>query len=252
MQYIKKIIDLAKEKQGKDFDSVFIICGTEGTGKSHLGLNCVDHLGGNIKNIALDKEDFIEVLSDIKDEDIVMFDEAGDGLFSRDFASKSNKDLVKTFMIIRAKRLITFLVLPTFFMIDTYFRKHRVRGLFYVYQRGKVAFYDKQGIEKIMRFGEKNHKITGRPAFRDHYPEYKGRLLEEYKKKKAKKIKETLEALKPENQEKEKKQKEKELLAEEIMRMEAQGLTQQEIADIKQVSRKTINQTKRKFVTGKL
>lgn len=159
MMRIKKILDIAKEKQLRDFDTVFIICGQEGSSKSHLGLQCMDYLGGDIDHICLDKTDFIETLKKCQDNDKLVFDEAGDGLFSRDFNSSDSKTLVKTFMVIRAKKLITFLILPSFFMIDAYFRKHRVRGLFYVYKRGKCAFFDKNKIAKIVAYGEKSQTI---------------------------------------------------------------------------------------------
>jgi len=200
MQRIKTILDIAREKQGKDYDSVFIICGSEGTGKSHLGLQCMDYLGGRVENISLDQADFIDSLQGSRDNDVIVFDEAGDGLFSRDFQSSMSKQLVKTFMVIRAKKLITFLILPSFFMIDVYFRRHRVRGLFYVYKRGRTAFFDKKKMAKIIAYGEKGQNMwVAKPNFYDYYPIYQGPLLEEYKKKKAKKINDTLQSMKVAN-----------------------------------------------------
>lgn len=200
MDRIKRILDIAREKQGKDFDSVFIISGQEGSSKSHLGLQCMDYLKGSINNISLDQNDFIDSLQKSEDNDVIIFDEAGDGLFSRDFATSMSKQLVKTFMVIRAKKLITFLILPSFFMIDAYFRRHRVRGIFFVYKRGKVAFFDKKKIEKIIAYGEKSQNMwVTKPSFYDTYPIYSGSLLEDYKKKKATKINETLISMKISN-----------------------------------------------------
>lgn len=195
------IIDIAKEMQAEDTDSIFLVVGLEGSGKSHLVLNFMDYLNATMKNISLDKEDFLKSLSDIEDGSCFQFDEAGDGLFSRDALSKTNKDLVKTFMVIRAKRLIGFMCLPSFFMLDTYFRRHRVRGLFYVYQRGRVSFFDRECIDKIIFKCERYQRIFGvRPIFTDSFPRYKGRLLEDYNKKKAEKIKTTLKSLKGEGE----------------------------------------------------
>lgn len=168
--------------------------------KSHLGLQCMDYLKGNVDDISLDQADFVESLQRAEDNGVVVFDEAGDGLFSRDFASSMSKQLVKTFMVIRAKKLITFLILPSFFMIDVYFRRHRVRGLFYVYKRGRTAFFDKRKIAKIIAYGEKGQNMwVARPTFYDNYPIYAGHLLEEYKKKKTRKINETLFSMKISN-----------------------------------------------------
>lgn len=193
MEKIKTILNIAKEMQEQDTDSIFLIVGMEGSGKSHLGLHCLEYLNGTPAQIALDKIDFLDILKVIPDERTVVFDEAGDGLFSRDFASQINKELVKTFMIIRGKKLIVFLVLPSFFMLDTYFRRHRVRGLFYVYKRGHVAFFDKRGITSIIHKGEKDQQIKGaRPIFYDTYPRYNGYMIEPYKVMKRKKIDDTL------------------------------------------------------------
>jgi hypothetical protein len=70
--------------------------------------------------------------------------------------------------------------------------------LFYVYARGRVAFYDKNKIHKIIKYGEKSGQIPRmvRPLFRDTYPIYKGHLLDEYKEKKRIKIQQTLESMK--------------------------------------------------------
>jgi hypothetical protein len=198
MEKLLKVLEISKKKQIEDEDSPFIICGAEGSSKSNLGLTFHDLLGSSITNVCLDKDDFISSLSEIKDFDTITFDEAGDGLFSRDFASKSSKDLVKAFMIIRARRLITFFILPSFFMIDVYFRRHRIKGLFYVYKRGKVKFYGKHQINQIIYKGERTHSIpeSVKPLFTDTFPIYEGRLKEPYKIKKEKKITETLKNLK--------------------------------------------------------
>ncbi len=196
MKYIQRILDIAKEKQIQDYDTVFLIVGAEGSSKSHLALNCLEYLGGTADKICLDQNDFVEGLQACEDEDTIVFDEAGDGLFSRDFSSNMSKQLVKAFMVIRGKRLITFLVLPTFFMIDVYFRKHRVRGLFGVYKRGRVGFFSKKKIEKILRYGEKSQNIwVTKPDFVDTFPIYKGPMMEEYKRKKKHKISETLKGM---------------------------------------------------------
>lgn len=197
MKSITRIMDIARAKQLADFDTVFMICGAEGSSKSHLGLNCLEYLGGIQDKICLDQQDFIDGLKKCQDNDVIMFDEAGDGLFSRDFNSNTSKTLVKTFMVIRGKKLITFLIMPSFFLIDKYFREHRVRGLFYVYARGRVAFYDKNKIMKIIKYGEKSGTIprSVRPLFRDTYPIYKGSMIDEYKEKKRIKIQDTLDAM---------------------------------------------------------
>lgn len=204
MEKVKDILVIAKQNQFKEFDTPFIVFGYEGTGKSNFTLSCLDMLGVNsVDNIALDKDQFREALSKSKMYDVVCFDEAGDGLFNRDSLKKDQKDIIKAFMIFRARCMITFLVLPSIFAIDVYLRRHRVRGAFFVYGRGKVAFFDMDGIKDIINKCEKTQEVKGvRPLFTDTFPKYEGKLLKPYLEKKSKKIEETLANLFKEKEEK--------------------------------------------------
>lgn len=190
MKRVECILEIAKEMQGKDCDSVFIVVGRERSGKTHFVLSCIDYLGAGEESIVVDKKELGESMSQLKDCGVLHFDEAADGLLSKDGMNKWNKELERLFMIIGAKRLITFIVIPDFFLLSPYFRKHRVVGLFWVYKRGGVAFYDKYKIEKINYYHDryKITKFTVRPSFYDRFYIYKGRLLEAYLKKKNAKV----------------------------------------------------------------
>ena len=196
MKKLKKaieIMDLAMRKQKENFDSVFIICGKERVGKSTLMLHLLDYVGGDISCIGLDRVEFVNALVQSKKSGVVCFDEAGDGLLSRDAMSTFNKDLVKAFMVIGGRRLITFFVLPSFFMLDKYFREYRVRGLFFVYRRGKFNYFSPNGISKIINKGDKYIPVYIKDS--DSFPDYKGKLLEPYLELKEKKIHSTIEEL---------------------------------------------------------
>lgn len=191
MKFVIQALDIAKEAQQKDSDTVYAVVGRERSGKSHFALNCVEYLNGEIAGVVIDKDELGKSLNSLKEGGIFQFDEAADGLYSKDAMNKWNRNLEKLFMVIGAKKLISFFIIPDFFLLSPYFRKHRIHGLFWVYKRGKVAFYGRHEIEKINFIHDKykTNKISGaRPLFYDHFPIYKGRLIEEYTKKKMAKI----------------------------------------------------------------
>lgn len=187
-------MDIAKAKQKLNHDSVFVIVGRERVGKSTLMMHCVDYLGGDISSISLDKLGFVKALYNAKEKGVVVLDEAGDTLFSRDALNSFNKDIVKTYSVIGGQRLITFLVLPDFFMLDRYFREHRVRALFFVFKRGRYSVYCPHEIKSIILKGD---KYIPRKAvvYADSFPDYKGRLLDDYLKLKKQKIDTTIQDL---------------------------------------------------------
>ena len=194
METIKKIVIESKKKLYKDHDCLFVIVGPEGSGKSHLMMNILDIYNPNskISDISMNAKDFVRSLRHMKRYGNPVFDEAGDGLYSREAMGGFNRLLNKTYMAIRGLNLFTILVLPDFFDLDSYFRKHRVKGLFQVYKRGSVKFWNKRQIEYINIYCDKTRQITQKPSVYDTFPIYKGHLAEQYKELKLQKIKETL------------------------------------------------------------
>lgn len=190
MEKVKKILDIAVEKQKEDCDSVFVVVGRERSGKSTFTLHCMDYLGATPDQIVVDKNKLGETLKKLKDGDAFHFDEAADGLFSKDAQSWWNKNLEKLFMIAGAKKLITFLVIPDFFLLSPYFREKRISGLFIIKKRGVVCFYTKRKIDYINYLHKRYRidRINVSESFYDFFPNYEGRLLAEYLVKKNEKI----------------------------------------------------------------
>jgi hypothetical protein len=202
MKNIHKLLDISYKKNKNDHDTVFCIVGDEGSSKSTLGLHIHDYWldlvkrEPNIKRIGLDVEGFKVALSRAKKLDIAIFDEAGDGLYSRRTMSAMNVLLTKTFMTIRALNLLTILILPDFFDLDSFFRKRRVRGLFYVYRRGRVMFFNRRQIQQIIDKCEDRKRIYGvSPSLYDTFPKYQGVLKKQYDKLKRDKTKQSQKAL---------------------------------------------------------
>jgi len=201
MEATKRILDKAYHKlKDKDKDFVLLIVGTEGKGKTHLGLNCAEYwckINPNdkedINRVGLSADEYIQGIRLANKTQYVMFDEAGDGFYSRDSSTTTSKRMVKLLMVIRGKNLFHILILPSFFDVDVYIRKHRVRGLFLITETGRCSFYDKPRIDEIIRKCEKFKRIFGiKPCFTDTYPKYTGLLSKQYLEKKEKKIEQAI------------------------------------------------------------
>jgi hypothetical protein len=190
LEGVKKVIDIAKEAQEKDIDSVYVVIGRPGMGKSMFVLWLMDWLKAEQKHIALEKADVGKCLKATAVKGAFQFDEAIDGLNSKEGMSKFNVQMEKLFEINRGKLMISFIVLPRLKLLSPLFREDRLIGLFEVKKRGSVLYYDRKEIDKINFYMQThNNKFGGgRPVFVDTYKDYTGRLREEYKARKAKRI----------------------------------------------------------------
>lgn len=202
MKCIERYLDIRKKKHEKDNDTTGVIMGLEGISKTTLGLHIFEYWNKinfgdvkkeDIKYIGLTKEDFVKAVAESRINGMPIFDEAG-ALNNRRTLTKFNTALMEAYQVIRADRLFTLLILPDFFNLDAYFRKHRVKFLICVYSRGRCAFWLREDVMKINALNEnrliKNPWII-KPRFYDQFPKYKGVLKEEYDNLKNKKVSET-------------------------------------------------------------
>ena len=195
MKRIEKYLELVFDKlTKKDWDNLIVITGDEGISKSNLLLHMTDwwyvKLKGkcveeDIKHICINREQFLLDLKDCKKYEMTGYDEAD--LISRRTMDTFNVTLMKTYQVIRGDNLFTILIIPSVFDLDTFFRNRRVRGMFYVFKRGRCAFWSKNRLRKMLALNEKSaikNMWRVRPTFFDTFPKYKGVLAELYKKKK--------------------------------------------------------------------
>jgi GTPase SAR1 family protein len=207
MKLVRQFMDIRYDKHKQEWDTVIAIVGESGVGKSNLALHMIEHwvtkLYGkvepsDVKHMCLTKKQFTDDLADCKPFEITAFDEAGE-LSSRSSLTKFNKDIMIAYQVIRADRIFTILCLPDLFYLDRFFSASRLKALFYVYQRGRVAIFDRTKLRLILGLNynriNKNYFVV-RPTGVDSFPIYKGVMLEEYKKRKEQKTKEAREGLK--------------------------------------------------------
>jgi len=195
MKRVHQILDIAKDMQKKDFDTVFVVVGDERMGKSEFTLHCDEYLEATNNSIAMYKEKIGACLNSLDNKGIFHMDEAIDGFYAKEGMKNTNRELEKLFVVFGAKNFITFLLITDFFLLAPYFRYKRIKGMFWIYGRGKVCFFDKDGIAKINHNHQKfkTREIRGaKPLFYDHFPKYEGRLLKQYKSEKGIKVAEAI------------------------------------------------------------
>lgn len=199
---VKYILSKAiKKQQSKEsLDSIFLVCGEEGSGKSTFILNCYQYLEeyygkeANINQLARTLREFIITLKGTPDKYYLGLDE-GTELSSDRQWDKIVKALKKAFTVMREKALIVFLAYTNPFKINTYFREDRSKGIFFVHKRKYVYFFTRKrfqqiqdemkkknsGIKSIGDFIDKYHK---KATLVDTFPDYTGHLLKDYKARK--------------------------------------------------------------------
>lgn len=205
----KSILNRAVKEQDNENDSVFLIGGQEGIGKSTFLLHCidtVDELKGrqtNIENVCRTLKELIVTLRHVLDEEQAALDE-GSELASDNQYMGVVKAVKKSFTVMRAKKLIIYICFTNPLKIHTYFREDRIKGAFFITKRGQVYFYSRTQLqiimEKIKKYKSSIRSISTitkilPPLFIDTFPDYKGRLLEKYKKRKKENISDILDEL---------------------------------------------------------
>lgn len=178
---LKSELDGALKLNKKDNDCVIIVDGREGSGKSVLALQMAHYVDPNfsVDNIVFSIKDFKHKIRTLKKYSALVFDEAFRGFSSRSVLSSDNKQLVKLLMECRQQRLFIFLILPSFFELETYASIHRAQYLFHVYmrkhQRGFFVGFGYKQKERLFYLGKKIRSYarprTGfRGTFGNHYP----------------------------------------------------------------------------------
>lgn len=133
-----------KRVNTKDMDSLFVVDGGEGAGKSVFTQQMAKYLNPkfNLNHVCMNPLEFMRAVSKANKGDIIVYDEAYSGLASRTALSEINNLIVSMMMEMRQKNLIVFIVLPSFFMLDKYVALWRAVALFHVYmKKGRRGFF---------------------------------------------------------------------------------------------------------------
>lgn len=125
-----QVLSEAHIRNSKDFDTIFLINGQEGAGKTEFAKYCGILLNQNITldNVVFNGEQFLSAVNDADDFSVIIYDEADD--LSNHWADKLLQLLKKSMKRIRKKNLYIFLVTPTMFDLNKYFVLHRTLAVF--------------------------------------------------------------------------------------------------------------------------
>ena len=197
---LKKLITLLhkvyEKHRNHDWDTWYCVAGDEGKGKSHFNLHVLTiwymllykkvH-AKHARHISLSKDLWKKDLSKLKKFEASVYDEGGE-LNNRRAMSRFNVDITQLARVIRGDNNLVILTIQDLFDLDPFFTKRRLRGLFYIPERGKYAFYSQKRLRLLIALNRplyvKNYNLV-QPTFRGTFSKYNGPLKEEYDKMKA-------------------------------------------------------------------
>lgn len=179
--YKSEVLDEIIKDVRRDNDSIILVDGAEGSGKSVLtacSLKYVDN-SFNVDRVVFDGEELRQQAEALKDEKYkaLQYDEAVTGLLSTDFMKDEFKNLIRLFSMGRKRNLIIFLVIPNISIFPQYIIKHRVSGLIHTYKdgginRGYAKYYSKEKLEYLYYM----LKQVGNSAYEKVLPSFRFRF----------------------------------------------------------------------------
>lgn len=179
--YLKTALDTAIEVIEEDWDMVFAVDGSEGSGKSVMAMQMGYYCDPTLTNdrIVFTPGAFKKAIMAAKPGQAVIYDEGYTGLNSRAAMTMVNRTLVNMLAEIRQRNLFVFIVMPCFFDLDKYAALWRTRALIHVYtgekfKRGFFEFYNIDKKKSLYMLGKKYYSYS-RPE-----PNFRGRFLKHY------------------------------------------------------------------------
>ena len=133
----------------------------------------------SVNDVVFDGSDLMRRIDTCPPGKALIFDEAIMNLQSQDSGNEMQKVLIKKFTLIRKKRLIIFLVIPSIFMLRRYFAIFRTRCMINCYcpdglTRGYYRFYSFSAKKNVYLNGFKEMNMGA------SQPDFKGRFTDTY------------------------------------------------------------------------
>lgn len=176
----------------KDFDWVWVVDGSEGSGKSVFSMQLARVVDPSfcLERVCMTPEEFTKAVIKAEQGQAVVFDEGFTGLSSRASLTEINRLMVSLMMEMRQKNLFIIVVMPTIFLLDRYVALFRARGLFHVYmkggKRGRWVYFNNKSKKQLYIYGKKLFSYAKpRSNFRGRFSEQYVLNEEAYRKKKA-------------------------------------------------------------------
>lgn len=171
---LRENLDILKEFVARDWDSIGLLTGEEGDGKSSFAAQICYYLDPsfNIDKIVFNAEQFDKAVESLPPGSAILWDEADD--WSRHYADRMLIALKRQFKRIRSKRFHIILSTPTFFDMNKYLAIHRSRYMIEVYsnglERGFFKFYSRSDKQFLFFKGGKFWDTGAQdPSFRGRF-----------------------------------------------------------------------------------
>lgn len=202
LDWLTYFMSVRISQQEKKQDSVYMVSGLEGTGKSMFTLWNLDiykELTGqeiHISHVTRTLNELFLTIYNLKTQPSCLTLDEGSELSGENTMTKEVKKTKKKFTVMRKCSHIIFLCFINPLRITTYFREDRVRGLFFVVKPGEVWFYSNNQanphLANILDSWSKEHEAKSLKFLLKYapdviltgIPDYHGYLREEYESRK--------------------------------------------------------------------
>ncbi len=159
-------LDAIIKLQQQDHDTLLIVDGQVGSGKSVLAMQICKYLDPKFSTaqICFNGKEFRQLVMNSEKGRAILFDEAMSGLHSRSAISSENRQIVEMLAEVRQKNLFLVLCLPSFFDLDRNVALYRSRALIHTYlhkgQRGQFLFFGPKQKKRLYLEGKKFYNYT--------------------------------------------------------------------------------------------
>lgn len=190
----KELTHIAFNVQKNNWDWLHLNSGMERGGKSNFSLAQAKFLSDlglkfdwspELKNIVFIEPNISEKLFNIENQSIVVLDEGGEMLLSRQAMKREVVDIVQTLMVYGAKNIFLIINIPDWRWIDKYVRESRVRSLCNVQTYPRYietpdgvrvtrdrGFYSMYSRRKILDACAREPPQLGRPNFSGRFNDF--------------------------------------------------------------------------------
>lgn len=170
--YMKANLDIIlQEAIPNNWDSVIILHGKEGVGKSTLAFQMAGYIDKNfdIPNIVFTPDQFLEAVNTLPVGSAIVWDEAITAANAAMWASKISQIIVTRLTMIRKKKYKILICFPYLHMLNKYF-VYRCRASIFVYSkgftnRGHYLFYNQEQTEFVYGIIKEKYKFQQHKAF---------------------------------------------------------------------------------------
>jgi len=178
----KNLEKIKQDLKKKDKDTVLVVDGKEGSGKSTFAMQIGKYVDPSLdlSRIVFSPEDFREAILKAKKGECIIYDEAFTGYSSRSSLSPVNRVLVSLAMQMRQKNLFILIVLPTIFLLDKYMAMFRTKALVHVYEskgiRGYFRIFNSKKKKYLILKGQKTMSYSHKGLYTNFSGRFYGKF----------------------------------------------------------------------------